>query len=70
MWLDDTPPLACPYDEDGSMSRGPMKVRSVTDCPYQMTMARQRAEMMKACPEAFDGHGNMRPGGLAKVMKR
>jgi len=62
LWGDNNPPAHCPYSPDA---------RNVTECQYQMRRARQRAEWLKLCPEAFDENGTIVDWfALAKKLPR
>lgn len=70
LWVTKEPPEACPGDDSWHRG-GPVTIKNVTECSYQMRKARQRAEWMKVCPEAFDESGNLiRPYGLAMVLEK
>jgi hypothetical protein len=66
IWVTDEPPEGCPDDMENWGK--PTRVRNVTECGYQMRKAAQRAEWMRLVPDAYDGHGNMLPGQLARVL--
>lgn len=73
LWIDEEPPRGCPNDEldsDGLICwhSGAPRITNVTECAYQMTKARQAAEMRKRCPEAFDENGKMIPEMLCKAL--
>ena len=69
LWMDPDPPEACAYDTEWHAGSGPT-IKSVTECAYQMKKAAQAAKWRKACPEEFDENGNMRPGGLARILTK
>lgn len=69
LWLAKEPPEACAYDEAWHKGGAPT-IKSVTECEYQMKKARQAAKWRKACPEEFDEMGNLKPGGLARVLEK
>lgn len=63
LWIDDEPPDCCPIE----MSEG-IRIRVVTDCPYQMGKAKREATWRKLFPNQFDETGKIKPGGLAHIM--
>lgn len=69
LWIDEKPPEGCPQDEAWHEGRPP-QIKNVTECPYQMGKAKQRARWMKVCPEAFDENGKLKDGMLAYVLER
>lgn len=69
LWLDERPPVACAYDE-AAYAGLPAAVKTVTDCTYQMNKAEQGSRWRKACPEEFDGSGNILPGGVGRILMK
>lgn len=66
-WHGDEPPPGCPNDPTWPDCTA---VKAITDCPYQMGKARQRAEWMKAAPEEFNEDGSLKPGRIGYVLKK
>ena len=67
LWIGASPPDACAGDASWHAG-GPRTIHRVTECSGQMQRAEQAAERRRLVPDAFDEHGNMLPGQLARVL--
>lgn len=69
LWIDEKPPEGCPQDEAWHEGRPP-QIKNVTECPYQMAKARQQAEWRKQFPDQFDENGQIKSGGLVRILQQ
>ena len=60
LWVDKQPPEGCPEGDH---------IKSITECPWQMGRAKQRAAWRRLVPDAFDESGNMKKGQLGRVLE-
>lgn len=68
LWVDDAAPEGCaqPFDAKGRI----IEVKTVADCHFAMSKAKQQAEFRRMCPEAYDERGNIKPGGMLLVLEK
>lgn len=77
-WFDKEPPDFCPQAAtEADYRRGQAaidaaraRVRSITDCQYQMRKAAQKARWLKLAPECHDENGVVKPGMLGEVLRK
>lgn len=67
LWVDKEPPRGCPHDESWH-GGGPVTIKNISECSWQLKKAWQSAEFRKLVPDAFDNTGTMKDGRLADVL--
>lgn len=66
-WVTGGVPEGCPND-DVWHKGGPVTIKNVTECQWQMAKAWQAAEFRKLVPDAFDETGTIKPGRIVDVL--